>query len=95
VLLCGNAWAPLGHAGYYYLGVVYKTLLETPPEARHALLDLGAHFHRVLQIAWYTPIVTLGLALLGLGVAIALEHTAWPRWFALLANPPRSSESEL
>jgi hypothetical protein len=87
LLICGNAWAPLGHAGYYYLGMVYKTLLDTPPDAHEALLDLGAQFHRVLQIAFYLPIVTLGLALLGLGVGIALGRTAWPRWFALVANP--------
>lgn len=87
LLLCGNAWAPLGHAGYYYLGMVYKTLSTTPPQAHGALLDLGEQFQRVLQIAWYLPIVTLGLALLGLSVRIALGGTAWPRWFAALANP--------
>ncbi len=41
----------------------------------------------VLLIAWLMPIVTLGLALLLLGIVIALGRTAWPRWFAALANP--------
>jgi len=87
LLLCGNAWSPLGHAGFYYLGMVYKTLLATPPDAHAALLDLGERFHHVLLIAWLMPVVTLGLALAGLGAAIALGRTAWPRWFALVANP--------
>ncbi len=85
--MCGNAWSPLGHAAFYYVGMVYKALLATPPDAHAALLDLAAHFHHVLLIAWLLPIVTLGVALLGLGVAIALGRTAWPRWFALVANP--------
>lgn len=94
LLICGNAWSPLGHAGFYYVGMAYKTLLVTPPAAHPALLDLAAHFHHVLLIAWLLPIATLGLALLGLGLAllglgivIALGRTAWPRWFALVANP--------
>lgn len=87
LLICGNAWSPLGHAGFYYVGMVYKTLLATPTEAHAVLLDLGKDFHDVLRIAWLLPIVTLGLALLGLGIAIALGRTAWPRWFTLVANP--------
>lgn len=87
LFICGNAWSPLGHAGFYYVGMAYKTLLATPPQAHAALLDLGARFHDVLTIAWLLPVVTLGLALLGLGIAIALGRTAWPSWFALIANP--------
>ncbi|MBA4752661.1 MAG: hypothetical protein H2055_10615 [Sphingopyxis sp.] len=87
LLVAGNAWSPLGHAGFYYVGMVYKTILETPTAAHDALLDLGQHFHNVLVIAWLMPIVTLGLALLLLGIVIALGRTSWPRWFALIANP--------
>ena len=87
LLVCGNAWSPLGHAAFYYLGMAYKTVLATPPAAHRVLLDLAADFHHVLRIAWLLPIVTLGLALLGLAAAIATGRTAWPRWFALVANP--------
>lgn len=86
-LICGNAWSPLGHAGFYYVGMAYKTVLATPPEAHGELLDLATDFHQILVIAWLLPVVTLGLALLGLGIAIALGRTAWPRWFAAIANP--------
>ena len=64
LLVAGNAWSPLGHAGFYYVGMAYKTILETPAAAHGALLDLGQHFYHVLLIAWLMPIVTLGLALL-------------------------------
>lgn len=87
LLICGNAWSPLGHAGFYYVGMVYKTIAETPAEAHAALLALADDFRGLLTIAWLLPIVTLGLALLLLGIAIALGRTAWPRWFALVANP--------
>ena len=87
LLVAGNAWSPLGHAGFYYVGMAYKTILETPAAAHGALLDLGQHFYHVVLIAWLMPIVTLGLALLLLGIVIALGRTAWPRWFAALANP--------
>lgn len=87
LLICGNAWSPLGHAGFYYVGMAYKSLLVTPVEAHAAILELGRNFHDLLQLAWLLPIVTLGLALLGLGIVIALGRTAWPRWFAIIANP--------
>jgi hypothetical protein len=87
LLVAGNAWAPLGHAAYYYLGMVYKTILNTPPEAHAALLDLGSQFHTVLQIAWSLAIVTLGIATVMVSIIVALGRTAWPRWFALIINP--------
>lgn len=85
--MCGYAWAPVGHVAYYYLGMTYKAILTAPVEAHPTLLRLGAEFHHVLLIAFYLPIVTLGIALVDLAVRIALGRTAWPRWFAVLANP--------
>ena len=87
LLICGSAWAPLGHAVYYYLGMTYKTLLVTPAAAHPALLDLAADFRLILQIAWSMPIITLGMAFLGVGLHIASGDTRWPRWFAIFANP--------
>lgn len=87
LLMCGNAWAPLGHAVYYYVGMTYKTLPATPAAAHPALLELAAHFHQILVIAWVLPIVTLGVAYAVIGVRIAMGGTRWPRWFAAAANP--------
>ena len=87
LLMAGNAWSPLGHAAFYYAGMVYKTILLVPADAHAQLLELGDRFTRVLTIAWLFPIVTLGLALVALAAAIALGRTAWPRWTALVINP--------
>lgn len=87
LLMIGNAWSPLGHAAFYYVGMAYKTILVTPETAHPALLELGARFSHVLIIAWLLPIVTLALGLLALGITIALGRTAWPRWVAIVINP--------
>lgn len=87
LLVCGNAWSPLGHAAFYFVGMLYKTLLAVPTSAHAALLELGEQFYRVLLMAWLLPVASLGLALLLLGIAIARGRTRYPRWAALLLNP--------
>lgn len=87
LLMAGNAWSPLGHAAFYFVGMTYKAILAVPASAHGALLELGARFNHVLIVAWLLPIVTLGVALLLLGIAIALGRTAWPRWMAAVVNP--------
>lgn len=44
LLFCANAWSPLGHASFYYPGMVYKTIPALPVTAHPALLTLGAQF---------------------------------------------------
>lgn len=87
LLVCGNAWSPLGHAAFYFIAMVYKTVMLVPDSAHGALLDLGAHFHRLLMIAWLLPVVTLALATLLLGIAIVRGGSGYPRWAAAILNP--------
>lgn len=87
LLICGNAWSPLGHAAFYFIAMVYKTVMLVPEAAHGALLDLGARFHRVLMIAWLLPVLTLALAMLLLAVAIVRGGTSYPRWAAAVLNP--------
>lgn len=87
LLVCGNAWSPLGHAAFYFIAMVYKTVMLVPEAAHGALLDLGAQFHRVLMIAWLLPVVTLAVATLLLAVAIVRGGTSYPRWAAAVLNP--------
>ncbi len=87
LLVAGFAWSPLGHAAYYYLGMVYKAIENTPPESHAALLELASQFHTVLLIAFNLVLVTCGVALLAISITVALGRTAWPRWFALIINP--------
>jgi hypothetical protein len=87
LLICGNAWSPLGHAAFYYVAMVYKTILATPREAHDALLTLGNQFNDVLMIVWLMPVIGLALGLLLLGIAAARGKTRYPRWTALFFNP--------
>lgn len=87
LLVCGNAWSPLGHAAFYFIAMVYKTVMVVPETAHGALLELGDRFHRVLMIAWLLPIVTLALGLVALAVAIVRGRTLYPRWAAAVLNP--------
>lgn len=87
LLACGNAWSPLGHAAFYYPGMVYKTIMDTPIEAHGALLSLGSQFNRMLMVAWLLPVLTLACGMSLLALAIATGRTSYPRWTALLLNP--------
>ncbi len=87
VLLCGNLWAPLAHASFYFVAMVYQTLARVPPEAHEALLALGDDFTRLLTVSWGAAVGAFALGVLLLGVVIALGKTRWPRWTALLFNP--------
>jgi len=87
LLVCGNAYSPLGHAAFYHLGMVYKTLLLVPADAHPALLALGEQFHRLLMIAWVAAVGGLVAGLAVLTLAIACGRTRLPRSSALLLNP--------
>jgi hypothetical protein len=87
LLVCGNAYSPLGHAAFYFVGMLYKTIPAVPEAAHPALLDLGNRLHRVLLIAWVAAVGCLALALLLLGLVIAFGRTLYPRWAALVLNP--------
>lgn len=85
-LLVGFAYAPLAHASFFYVGEIYKTLLQTPPTAHAALLTCGAHFTLLLKITWLT---SLSLTFIGWGIwgfLICTSRTAFPRRAAWL-NP--------
>jgi hypothetical protein len=83
LLFVGNAYSPLGHAGFYYVAAVYKTILATPVDAHPALLDLAEHFYRVLMTLYVAAVGCLVLGLIWLIVAMATGRSAWPRWMAL------------
>jgi hypothetical protein len=87
LLVCGNAWSPLGHAAFYFIAMIYKTLPLVPEAGHGALLDLGDRFHAVLMIAWLLPLGTLALATAVLAIAIARGGTFYPRWTAAVLNP--------
>jgi hypothetical protein len=87
LLICGNAYSPLGHAAFYFVGMLYKTIPALPEAAHPALLDLGNRFHQMLLIAWVAAVGCLALGLLLVGLTIAFGRTLYPRCAALVLNP--------
>jgi hypothetical protein len=87
LLLFGFANAPLGHAGFYFVGMLYKTIMIVPASAHPALLDLANNFYYVILIAYVAGVGGVALGTLLLALLTGLGRTLWPRWMALLVNP--------
>ena len=83
LLFVGHAYSPLGHAGFYYVAAVYKTILATDASAHPALLTLAAQFSKVLFTMYVAAVGCLVLGLLWLIAAMASGRSAWPRWMAV------------
>ena len=56
VLFFGYALSPLGHAGFYFTGMVAKVLLNAVPDDYPALLALFRHFYRLLAVHWMASV---------------------------------------
>lgn len=87
LLIFGFANAPLGHAAFYFVAMVYKTIPVVPESAHPALLELGNQFNRVFLFPYIAAVGGIVLGLFTLAILAALGRTLWPRWMALVANP--------
>lgn len=84
VLLAGAVLSPLGHAGFFYVGEIYKAVYHTDAASHPYLLETGRDFMKMLNIAWGTAIGVLALGWISFAVCILLKKTLLPRWMALL-----------
>ncbi|MEN4762617.1 hypothetical protein ABEG63_19995 [Chryseobacterium sp. C39-AII1] len=48
----GAVLSPLGHAGFFYVGEIYKAIYHTDAAAHPYLLKTGRGFMKMLNIAW-------------------------------------------
>jgi hypothetical protein len=87
LLFVGFALSPLPHAAFYFVGAAYQAVLAAPVAAHPQLLALAGEFHRVLMTTYYPAVGCLALGLLAFSAAVARGGCAYPRWFALTANP--------
>jgi hypothetical protein len=87
LMFCGNAYSPLAHGGFYFVGMVYKTMLNVPEAAYPALLELGQQFNHVLLIAYLAAVICLFCGMLLLAIVTGLGRSRYPRWFAAIINP--------
>jgi hypothetical protein len=84
VLLAGAVLSPLGHAGFFYVGEIYKAVYHTDPIAHPYLLDTGRGFMKMLNIAWGAAIGVLAIGWISFAVCILLNKTLLPGWMALV-----------
>ncbi|MGF6146970.1 Uncharacterised protein [Kingella potus] len=79
LLLAGYALSPLGHAGFYYVGMAAKTLAAVPPDAHAPLVALFAAFHKMLAVHWFASVgISAAAWLLVLGLTLG-GRTRLPR----------------
>ncbi|NIF06217.1 hypothetical protein F3J23_12285 [Chryseobacterium sp. Tr-659] len=83
VLLVGAVLSPLGHAGFFYVGEIYKAVYHTDPVAHTYLLETGKGFMKMLNIAWGAAIGVLAIGWIGFALCILFNKTLLPRWMAL------------
>lgn len=86
VLFFGYALSPLGHAGFYFTGMVAKVLLNAAPDDYPPLLALFRHFYRMLAVHWMASVGSIAAGWLLLLVQTLRRRTLLPR-AAAWCNP--------
>ena len=87
LMFIGYALSPLPHAAFYFLGATYQSILNTPVAAHPQLLAQAAEFRQALNITFMPAVACQMLGLLWFSAAVATGRSAYPRWFAVAANP--------
>lgn len=62
LMLFGFGYMPLGHAGFFYVGEIYKAILNTDVSAHPQLLETAGGFVKILRIVWMASIGITALA---------------------------------
>ncbi len=75
LLFIGRSLSPLGHAAFFYVGEIYKTILDTDPSAHARLLETALAFEKILKIVWTASVSFTTLGWLLFGVWVVQEKT--------------------
>lgn len=84
LLLLGFAYAPLGHAAFFYVGEIYKAVINTDVSAHAQLLQTAAGFVKILKICWTVSIGFTAAGWLVFGIMVASGKTLLKKsavWF--------------
>ena len=87
LLFAAYALSPLGHAGFYYLGMSAQTLPSAAPADHALLLAQFAAFYRMLAVHWWASVGCAAAAFLILLVQTLRGQTRLPCAAAWLFNP--------
>ncbi|WP_230659210.1 DUF6796 family protein [Psychrobacter sp. I-STPA10] len=77
---------PIGHAGFYYVGEIYKAILATDSSAHATLLETAKGFEQILMINWMMAMGSLAAVYIFWAVLVYRRQTLLPRW-AVWINP--------
>ncbi|MDO4692177.1 MAG: hypothetical protein Q4A64_04810 [Porphyromonadaceae bacterium] len=86
LVFLGFAYAPVAHAGFFYVGEIYKAVIHTDSSAHSVLLETGSGFVRLLKICWITSLGFTAIGWLVFGTLVATGRTILKR-SALWMNP--------
>ncbi len=75
LLFVGFAYAPLGHASFFYVGEIYKAILNTDVSAHSQLLQTADGFIQMQKINWASSLIATCLGWLLFGVFVAMGKT--------------------
>ncbi|MGT2895860.1 DUF6796 family protein [Streptococcus entericus] len=89
-LMAGVVLSPLGHAAFFYVGEIYKLVLNTDQGLHLPILQTADDFVNMLNMSWLLAVMVLGLGWINLMIAILLKRTHLPRWMAILTPVPLS-----
>ncbi len=79
LIFIGFAYAPLGHASFFYVGEIYKTILNTDVSAHPQLLQTADGFMKVLKINLSVSLIITGFGWLLFGITVATGKTSLKR----------------
>ncbi len=79
LIFIGFAYAPLGHASFFYVGEIYKTILNTDVSAHPQLLQTANGFMKVLKINLSASVIITGFGWLLFGITVATGKTSLKR----------------
>lgn len=71
---------PLGHAGFYYLGEIYKAIQATDATTHAVLLHTAKGFEQILMLNWMLALGILACVHIYLAILVYQRHTLLPRW---------------
>ncbi len=86
LLFVGFAYAPLGHAAFFYVGEIYKAIVNTDVSAHPQLLETASGFMKVLKLNWSISLIFSSLGWFVYGIFVLIGKSSLKKRF-FFVNP--------
>lgn len=84
VLILSVMLMPLGHAVFFFVGEIYKSIYHTDVVAHTYLLKTASGFMKIFYIAWKPAIIVLFIGWILYSLMVFFKKTILPRWAGLI-----------